>query len=427
MLGVLLAGATLPASYAAEARLQASLITCSPGREVYELFGHEALRIRGIDEKGLPVDSVWNYGVFDFAAPNFIYRFVKGETDYMVMPAPMNWFMGGYVERGSGVTEQDLNLTPQETYTLRKLLQLNSLPQNRTYRYNYVRDNCATRIIDIIDAAVAPNTIIYPDTIYYPTFRSAMRELHKNYPWYQFGIDLVLGGGLDMPVRSREEMFAPLLMEQKAAHAHFSDGEPLVKATRILYAGPMAGKLTREQIDRMNPDLPALKEMGNTLPATPWWLSPLAVTIAICIIAVGISIWQCKKREILRWVYCLFFGVLGVLGSVVWFLVFFSSHDSTSPNLMSMWLNPLQFAIAIFIWWRHTRGIATAMAVVDLIALLMLSLAWPLQLQVANPAVFPLWGAMSALCLSLVWIEIKQRKAVQAIKVAPKRRKSTKK
>lgn len=44
--------------------LTVSLITCAPGRDVYELCGHSALRIRG---EGM--DSVWNYGLFDFSAP----------------------------------------------------------------------------------------------------------------------------------------------------------------------------------------------------------------------------------------------------------------------------------------------------------------------------------------------------------------------
>ncbi len=34
----------------------------------------EAIRVRGDG-----IDSVWNYGTFDFTAPNFLYRFVKGD------------------------------------------------------------------------------------------------------------------------------------------------------------------------------------------------------------------------------------------------------------------------------------------------------------------------------------------------------------
>jgi len=58
--------------------LRVSFITCYPGPEIYELYGHEAIRIRSNT-----MDSVWNFGIFDFREPNFVYRFVKGETDYM--------------------------------------------------------------------------------------------------------------------------------------------------------------------------------------------------------------------------------------------------------------------------------------------------------------------------------------------------------
>ncbi len=442
MLGVLLIGAILPASYAdaqvsgrenpAAARpstiapdsvypvrsnLTASLLTCSPGQEVYELFGHEAIRIRGIDEKGLPIDTVWNYGVFDFAAPNFLYRFVKGETDYMVEPCPMGWFMMAYMQRGSGVTEQDLNLTQQETYTLRKLLQINSLKENRIYRYNYVRDNCATRIIDIIDAAVAPRKIEYPDTIYYSTFRKAMREFHKDYPWYQFGIDLVLGGGLDLPISSREELFAPLLVEQKAAGARFDDGQPLIKTTTVLFPGNLMNEPTSAGLTGNgsgNPDLPTLRAMGTSLPATPWILSPMAISILMLAISLWAGWWQLRNGKILGWVYTVFFGMLGLAGCVVWFLVFFSSHDSTSPNLMSLWANPLQLVIAILIWWHKTRGAAIAMAAVDILITATLFLIWPFQLQCANPAIFPLWGATIILSLSLLKLRYNKIKELKA-------------
>ena len=443
LLGVLLFGAILPASYAAgtqqpsaeihsevtdrpatadstdytpgRSRLTASLLTCSPGAEVYELFGHEAIRIRGIDEKGLPVDTVWNYGVFDFAAPNFLYRFVKGETDYMVEPCPMDWFMAAYIHRGTGVTEQDLNLSQQETYTLRRLLQINSLPQNRTYRYNYVRDNCATRIVDMIDAAVAPRKVVFPDTIYYPTFRTAMREFHKDYPWYQFGIDLVLGGGLDVPVTTREELFAPLLLEQKAAFARFEDGAPLVSNTHILYPGPLTAVSDQQMMERLAtqaPDLPTLRQMGHTLAPTPWILSPMCVAIILMLGSFWIGWWQFRNARIIRWAYALFFTLLGLAGCVVWFLVFCSSHDSTSPNLLSLWLNPIQLAVALFIWWDRTRGIAVAMAAVDVIIMIMLIAAWPLQTQVANPAVFPLWATTLTLSFSLVMVEIINRRKI---------------
>ena len=213
-----------------------SLITCWPGPEVYELCGHEAVRVRGIKPEGSVIDSVWNYGTFDFAQPNFIYRFVKGKTDYMLTSYPFAFFLPEYAAQGRRMVEQDLNLTRDEAWRLLGMLRTEARPENRTYRYNYVKDNCATRIVDRIDQAVG-QPVIYPDSVLYGTFRNEMRAYHRNYPWYQFGIDLALGPGIDYPLRGREEMFVPLEMMRKADRAHMADGRPLVAETRILVEG----------------------------------------------------------------------------------------------------------------------------------------------------------------------------------------------
>ena len=46
-----------------------SILTCSPGQEVYELYGHTALRVKNISRDE---DWVFNYGVFSFNKPNFV-------------------------------------------------------------------------------------------------------------------------------------------------------------------------------------------------------------------------------------------------------------------------------------------------------------------------------------------------------------------
>lgn len=377
--------------------LTASLITCAPGPEVYELFGHEAIRINGIDRNGVAVDSVWNYGVFDFASPNFIYRFVKGKTDYMLYGCPFSWFVGMYVERGSGVTQQELNFSQEEVEKLRRLLQINALPENRVYRYNYVRDNCATRVADMVDRAVAPRKIVWPDSVSYSSFRSAMRDMHRNYPWYQFGIDLALGGGIDLPVTSREELFSPILMERKAASARFADGDPLVKQTSIIYEGV---------------NFATTGDMSNILPPTPWWLTPHCVAVLALLISMAAAgvVWQRGRRPQQldrKWIslsvkgwYTVFFTVLGLAGCIIWFLVFVSTHDSTSPNLLALWLNPIQLVIAVGVWWRRIRPAAIAMCAVNILMLATLCIWWPWQPQSANTAIFPLWLATALLCVA---------------------------
>lgn len=342
-----------------------SLVTCSPGSEIYELCGHEAIRTRRVGVAAS--DTIWNYGVFDFNEPNFVYRFVKGETDYMLAGYPFAWFVPEYQATGREIVEQELNLSQDEAYSLMAMLREESKPENCRYRYNYVRDNCATRIIDRLDS-VTSERIIYPDNVKYGSFRNEMRAYHKNYPWYQFGIDLALGAGLDIPSTGRMEMFVPMEMMEKAETAHFADGRPLVRNTRVYLPG------TVESI----------------LPATPWYLAPLFVSFLLLAIVAVIAFVMIRKKIIARWLYSLWFGVTGLAGCLVSFLVFVSEHEATSPNMLIFWLNPLQLFFAISIWSRKLRYVSLAMAYWNIFAVGTLMIVWPFQAQSANPAFFPL-------------------------------------
>lgn len=357
-----------------------SLLTAWPGPEVYQLCGHSAIRIRGAE-----VDSVWNYGVFDFDEPNFVYRFVKGETDYMLVGYPTMWFMPEYLSEGRKVLEQDLNLTQDEAWKLRSLLQTEALPQNRTYRYNYVKDNCATRITDRLGQATDAR-LIFPDTIAYGTFRREMRAFHRDYPWYQFGIDLALGSGLDRELRANEEMFVPTVMSDRYAGAMLSDGRRLVSDTRQL-----------------------MPDSGHaTLPATPWYLTPNFWSAICFILMAAFSVFMAWKRRILRWLYCLWFAIIGLGGCIIAFLVFASDHEATSPNMLLLWLNPLQLIVAVCVWWPRAHWPVNIMAWYNIVVLGILLIIWPFQLQSANTAFFPLMGATLALSIVYAILDYKQ-------------------
>lgn len=352
-----------------------SLITCYPGPEIYELCGHSAIRIRGAE-----IDSVWNFGTFDFREPNFVYRFVKGETDYMLSSYPFEYFLPGYFAQNRTIFEQDLNLSQEEARRLHKMLQTEALPQNSKYRYNYVKDNCATRIILRLDQA-ADKQIVYPDSIAYGTFRKAMRSYHKNYPWYQFGIDLALGSGIDSKIDSRAEMFAPLELMKKTSAAHFADGSPLVADSRIIFQGADSA----------------------TLPPTPFWFSPFFISCIILVICLIIAVVDYKKQILIKWVYTLYFLILGLGGLLITFLVFCSQHESTSPNILILWLNPLQLILALGVWSRKMRYINLAVAFYNVSVISLMILVWAFQKQSANPAFFPLMASTIALSVGYIF------------------------
>ena len=72
-LAMMMSAAEMP-----DSAIRVSLVTLYPGSEVYEVYGHTELRVQ--DSYG---DFFFNYGLFDFNSPGFVYRFVKGETDYL--------------------------------------------------------------------------------------------------------------------------------------------------------------------------------------------------------------------------------------------------------------------------------------------------------------------------------------------------------
>ena len=121
------------------------------------------------------MDRVYNFGMFSFSKPNFVYRFVKGETDYALAGYPFEYFIPEYVERNSKVVEQVLNLSQRQAESLYLQLEWLRLPQNREYRYNYVLDNCATRPRDMIEKVTGGLNYPQPaDTTL--TFRDMMRS-----------------------------------------------------------------------------------------------------------------------------------------------------------------------------------------------------------------------------------------------------------
>ena len=348
-----------------------SLVTCWPGKEVYELCGHEAIRVRG---EG--IDSVWNYGVFDFNEPNFVGRFVSGQTDYMLASYPFPLFMAEYVQGNRRVVEQDLNLSQEEAWRLLGMLREEALPRNRTYRYNYVKDNCATRPLRAVELALGDSIILGPapfEANSFPrhTFRNIMRHYHANYPWYQFGIDLALGSGIDYELSRREMAFAPAELDGMLPVAK-AGGKPVVRKSFVLSGYDVSDP--REA-------------------PTPWYAAPGFVCWAFFAVTLVLTVRDIRRRKVTRWFDCAYFALLGLTGCLLAFLIFVSVHEATSPNWLFAWLNPLCLIPAVFIWIKKAKAFLMCYQITNFAVLLALCACWHFLPQSANPAFAPLIGA----------------------------------
>ncbi len=365
-----------------DSNVVASLITCYPGPDVYELYGHTMLRMRYKN-----VDIVYNYGIFDFDTPNFIYRFVKGDTDYKVAGYNGAYLLDGY--RSRKVVEQQLNLTPSQAMCIWAALDNNVRPENATYRYNYVYDNCATRPRDIVERVLG-DKLHYGEMHDTLTFRQEMQQYNANYAWQQFGIDLVLGQGIDYKLTYREQMFVPMVLMQAFAEACVErDGqiEPLVSNTVVLNNG---------------------NDSGDILPPTPVWQTPMTVAIVLLVITIALSWRDVRRGKVCRCFDSLLFGIVGVCGLLVFFLIFISTHAATSPNFNGFWLHPFAFVPAIFVWTKKTKKLLYFYHFVNFAVVILLLIVWPLLAQAANMAAFPLMLCIATRSLSYVWISREQ-------------------
>ncbi len=378
---------------------QVSLLTCSPGSEIYELDGHTALRFAVTGR----YDYVVNWGVFDFNSEGFLYRFVKGETDYMAYPFPYEAFLAEYRLQGRTVTEQILNLTPQQAQRLEQLVQINLMPENRTYRYNYILDNCATRPLALIEQAigspiVTPNVdgfrygetgIVDTDTLH--SFRSEMTNSHADYPWYQFGIDLALGSGLDREISSRERTYQPLYLRDALRSAYYTDpsgvNHPLLKSSANIVSGRRV-----------------------TATKTPLWLTPGFCMTIVMLLVGGICLRDIKRRKATRWVDTLLYNCFFIVSLLLTFLIFVSVHEATSPNWLYLWLNPLCLVPAVGIWLKSCKRAVYFYQICNFAALFLLLIIGLLKIQVLNGAFYPLILADMMLSARYIYIYVRHGK-----------------
>lgn len=308
------------------AKFQASLLTCGPGPEIYEYYGHSAIRICRIDSAGL--DLTFNYGVFDFTSDNFALRFALGETDYICAMQETSDFIEHYRRRGIYIDEQVLNMSQDEITRMLNSLTINCQPENRTYRYNFFFDNCATRVRDMIEHSLN-GKIEYPQRPTTRTLRDAVHFYSSAYKWSTFGQDLLIGQRADQPATGTELQFAPLILQQD-----------FNSAVRTSLTG-MVSPIVKEQHRLL--DLPPIAAQ----PAFP--VTPLAIAIIMLAGAIGLGAWEYRKGRICWQADTALLALQGLAGCLVAFLFLFSTHPTVGSNWLIWVLNPLPL---IGIYWQ---------------------------------------------------------------------------
>jgi len=356
--------------------INAYLLTCEPGKAIYELYGHTAIWIQDCTQG---TDIVFNYGLFDFNTPNFVMLFTLGKTDYLMGATRMNNFLREYRERGSEVYARKLNLTPRESARLDSLLRVNALPENRVYRYNFIFNNCATMALDKIEECI-DGTVTYPQPNPDLTFRDILTEHTRVRPWSEFGVDLIIGAGADRPVGYRQEAFAPLYLNNLAGNATITDTAGVAR--------PMV--------------LPAIR-LVNPVHGVDFGhcaLTPLQLMWLILMVVLLITLWGWYSMKPFWVLDMILFGLQGLGGIVIATLFFFSEHPTVDTNWLVICLNPLPLFFVPFMIHRIRRHRFSYFLLCEFLICTSFLLFQPVIPQKIEPAVLVLIATFALRALS---------------------------
>jgi hypothetical protein len=345
--------------------LRISLLTCSPGVELYSTFGHTALRVT---DSARGVDMVYNYGTFDDRDPNFYAKFTRGIMRYALSNYSYQEFLQEYQSENRGVIEQELLLTGEQKQKMYAALQQNALEENRYYNYYFHTDNCTTRARDMIVRQTGASVVfknILPEKR--PTYRNLIHTyLDKSkQSWSKFGIDLCLGSNFDARVTNDQSMFLPDYLMKGLDNA-MADGHQLVAGTQTVIAAP-------------------------PVPPAENLVTPMFLFIILFVITGLLSFsgnkWAQRFLNVFDSLFFLCIGVFGLLTVTLWVI----RVDTVCRNNFNvLWALPTHFLVAFVVYLKR-KWLQQYFRIVFVLTALF-TLCWFFIPQQINVAVLPLLG-----------------------------------
>lgn len=299
--------------------IRASVIVFGPGPEPHARFGHVALRFQ---DPSREIDVLFDWGRFDFEFPDFFINYAMGRLDYAMGSADTATYLDAYRAMGRRVEEYVLDLPPDRVQAMLLTCVRTDTDATRYYRYDYYRDNCSTRIRDLIDQAMSGELKQQLSEDSGLTFRSETRRLMPggllNWPLAVL-IDLAFGPEVDRGNGSWEAAFVPMRL-----------GESLRAAT---YGGrPLVSEVVELEPGRLPPDRPY-----------PPSFEPGALVFGLVTSAV---FWFVRSRRrpfvgsMIAW-----YGFAAVGSTLLLFLVLISDHAMTRPNANLLIVSPLAWGV----------------------------------------------------------------------------------
>ena len=344
-----------------------SIITAGPGTELYEAFGHSAIRIK---DPVLNLDLIYNYGMFDFNTPNFYSNFTKGKLLYSLGRYKFEYFLRSYKRDKRWVKQQVLNLTQQERQKFFMYLENNALPENANYFYDPYFNNCATKLRDIT-TSILGDKVVFSDTNLTKnlSFRQLMdKEIPWN-TWGSFGINLALGSKLDTKADFKQYMYLPDYVYS------------IFKNSKLYIKNQPENLIKREDV------LLNFKEQKQEIST----FNPFLIFGIISIIGLFLTYLDFKNNKRTKWLDFILLFSTGLIGLLVVFLWFFTNHSTTPNNYNFLWAFAPNLFVCFLMLKKSSKKWLKQYFQFLLILQLIIPILWILEIQLFPLSAIPLF------------------------------------
>jgi len=356
LLALLIPGAARTQESAGD-HLRIYLATYGQGDAVWELFGHNSIWVR--DTRTGDTRS-YNWGTFDFNQPGFTRRLIEGNMLYSLAVNDARQEVAYYQYVNRSITVQELNLTPAQKLELERYVEWNALPENRYYVYHYYRDNCSTRVRDVLDRVLHGQLALQLHAVpTSDTFHSESLRLTGRRPLPYLGIELGIADSADHRLTAWEDAFVPMNLMRSVRAVMVSqpggNAAPLVATDEVLF-----------QSDRP----PPLARAPNRVPT---YLALGTLIGLLFVLLSRIADLLARRRgggalltRLVRWKLALVTGlwslVVGLFGVLLVLLWTVTGHTFTYGNENLFQVNPLSLLLAVLAPLAVLRGGGAARA-----------------------------------------------------------------
>jgi hypothetical protein len=300
-----------------------------PSDEIFIWWGHAALIME---------NTRWNYswvfdwGIFTYPSDNFLKEFINDQVQYRCESGFFN--AGFYIDEDRDIMVYTLDLDRDAKEAMLSYAENNVMPENCYYDYHEFRDNCSTRIRDILDLGIGGQLKAAFDNI---PGRLSLRQHVQRYTWFRpasnWFAGFLMGQDLDRQITQWDEMFIPVEIARNIVDFSYIDNagaeRRLVSSVEVIYSSK-----TRP---------PILNE-----PLVIW---PFTLGLGLLIAALFLYVRNISKkytrtgRIFLGISHALLGLLLGGSGCVLFLGLFLMNNDYIQQNINILFINPLLLII----------------------------------------------------------------------------------